>query len=51
VVQFSGGEPTIHPQILEMIALAQAKGIRSVMLNTNGIRLARDRRFAGRART
>ncbi len=46
VVQFSGGEPTIHPQILEFIALAQAKGIRSVMLNTNGIRLARDRRFA-----
>jgi 7,8-dihydro-6-hydroxymethylpterin dimethyltransferase len=46
VVQFSGGEPTIHPQILEMIALAQAKGIRSVMLNTNGIRIARDRRFA-----
>ncbi len=46
VVQFSGGEPTIHPQILDFVALAQAKGIRSVMLNTNGIRLARDRRFA-----
>ena len=46
VVQFSGGEPTIHPQILEFVALAQAKGIRCVMLNTNGIRLARDRRFA-----
>jgi uncharacterized radical SAM superfamily Fe-S cluster-containing enzyme len=48
VVQFSGGEPTIHPQIVEFIALAQAKGIRSVMLNTNGIRIARDRRFAER---
>ncbi|HET8605468.1 MAG TPA: radical SAM protein [Gaiellaceae bacterium] len=48
VVQFSGGEPTIHPQILEMIALAKEKGIRSVMLNTNGIRLARDRRFGDR---
>ena len=46
VVQFSGGEPTIHPQILDFVALAQAKGIRHVMLNTNGIRLARDRRFA-----
>ena len=46
VVQFSGGEPTIHPQILKFIELAQAKGIRSVMLNTNGIRLARDLRFA-----
>src|SRR5262249_4174880 len=46
VVQFSGGEPTIHPQILDFIALANAKGIRVVMLNTNGIRIARDRRFA-----
>jgi 7,8-dihydro-6-hydroxymethylpterin dimethyltransferase len=45
VVQFSGGEPTIHPQILQFVELAQAKGIRTVMLNTNGIRLARDRRF------
>lgn len=26
--------------------MAQAKGIRMVMLNTNGIRIARDRRFA-----
>ena len=45
VVQFSGGEPTIHPQILDFIALAQEKGIRVVMLNTNGIRIARDARF------
>jgi tetraether lipid synthase len=48
VVQFSGGEPTIHPQILDFVALARAKGIRAVMLNTNGIRLARDRDFAER---
>jgi uncharacterized radical SAM superfamily Fe-S cluster-containing enzyme len=41
----SGGEPTIHPHILEMIALAKAKGIGMVTLNTNGIRLAHDRRF------
>ncbi|HYY32647.1 MAG TPA: radical SAM protein, partial [Gaiellaceae bacterium] len=46
VVQFSGGEPTIHPQILDFIELAGTKGIRVVMLNTNGIRIARDRRFA-----
>ena len=45
VVQFSGGEPTIHPEIVPMMALAKGKGIRHVMLNTNGIRLARDRRF------
>jgi uncharacterized radical SAM superfamily Fe-S cluster-containing enzyme len=45
VVMFSGGEPTIHPQILQMIDLAQASPIRSVNLNTNGIRLASDKRF------
>jgi hypothetical protein len=46
VLQFSGGEPTIHPQIIDFVELAYARGVKHVMLNTNGIRLARDRRFA-----
>ncbi|MGH9028077.1 MAG: radical SAM protein [Acidimicrobiales bacterium] len=46
VVMFSGGEPSIHPQILEFCALALDKGVKTVVLNTNGIRLAHDRRFA-----
>jgi uncharacterized radical SAM superfamily Fe-S cluster-containing enzyme len=46
VVMFSGGEPTIHQHILEFIDLAQSKPIRAVNLNTNGIRLATDKRFA-----
>ena len=45
VVQFSGGEPTIHPQIVEFVEMAQERGIGTVMINTNGIRLARDDRF------
>jgi uncharacterized radical SAM superfamily Fe-S cluster-containing enzyme len=45
-VQLSGGEPSIHPQILEMLRAAMDRGIQLVMLNTNGIRLARDPRFA-----
>lgn len=45
VVQFSGGEPTIHPQILDMVRAARARGIPNVMINTNGIRIARDDRF------
>jgi hypothetical protein len=45
VLQFSGGEPTLHPQILDFIALANTKGIKYVMLNTNGIRIARDDKF------
>ena len=45
VVMFSGGEPTIHRHILEFIDLAQSKPIRNINLNTNGIRLATDKRF------
>lgn len=45
VVQISGGEPSLHPQIIQIIREARKRHIRSVMLNTNGIRLARDRRF------
>jgi len=45
-IQLSGGEPSIHPEILDMLAAAKARGIKLVMLNTNGIRLARDPRFA-----
>jgi hypothetical protein len=45
-VQLSGGEPSIHPQILEMLRAARDREIPLVMLNTNGIRLARDPRFA-----
>lgn len=45
LVQISGGEPTLHPQILEILRLAKSKPIRHLMLNTNGIRLARDKAF------
>jgi len=45
LVQISGGEPTIHPQILDILRLAKSKPIRHVMLNTNGIRIARDKDF------
>jgi len=45
VVQFSGGEPTIHPRIIDFVRAAQARNIRFVMLNTNGKRIARDDRF------
>jgi len=41
----SGGEPTIHKDILAMVDLAQSRPIHAVNLNTNGIRLASDQRF------
>jgi uncharacterized radical SAM superfamily Fe-S cluster-containing enzyme len=45
VVQFSGGEPSIHPQIVPMMRAAKARNIRHVMLNTNGKRIADDDQF------
>lgn len=48
LVQLSGGEPTIHPQFFEILAAAKARPIRHLMINTNGLRIAREPRFAER---
>jgi uncharacterized radical SAM superfamily Fe-S cluster-containing enzyme len=45
VCQLSGGEPTIHPQLEEIVEYALAQPIDYVMINTNGIRFARDERL------
>ena len=45
IVQISGGEPTIHPQILDILEAAKSRNIRHIMLNTNGIRLAQEPDF------
>ena len=45
VVQFSGGEPSIHPQIIPMMQAAKDRHIKYVMLNTNGKRIADDDEF------
>jgi hypothetical protein len=45
LLQISGGEPTIHPQIIEIIEAAKRRPIRHIMLNTNGIRIAQEPDF------
>ncbi len=45
VVQFSGGEPTIHPELVPMLRAAKRRNIRHVMINTNGKRIATDDAF------
>jgi 7,8-dihydro-6-hydroxymethylpterin dimethyltransferase len=45
LVQISGGEPTLHPQIIDILQAAKSRPIRHLMLNTNGIRIARDPAF------
>lgn len=42
VLMLSGGEPTIHPEIVDIVAMAQRKGIPYVTINTNGLRLQDD---------
>jgi uncharacterized radical SAM superfamily Fe-S cluster-containing enzyme len=45
VLMLSGGEPTVHPEVLEIIRAATERNVTRVILNTNGIRIARDDRF------
>jgi len=45
-IALSGGEPTSHPQILELLKIASRPEIGRVVLITNGIRLGKDRDFA-----
>ncbi|MEO1524738.1 MAG: radical SAM protein [Planctomycetota bacterium] len=42
VCQLSGGEPTLHPDFETIVDEALARPIDYVMVNTNGVRLAKD---------
>lgn len=42
VVQISGGEPTGHPDIMQILRRAKGLPIRHLMINTNGVRIAND---------
>ena len=48
LVQISGGEPTLHPQFFDIMAAARRRPIRHLMINTNGLRIAREPGFAER---
>lgn len=45
-IALSGGEPTSHPRLLELIDVASREEIGRVVILTNGVRLGRDRAFA-----
>ena len=42
MIQLSGGEPTIHPQFMEMIEYLFDRGFSNVCINSNGIKLAQE---------
>jgi uncharacterized radical SAM superfamily Fe-S cluster-containing enzyme len=48
VVQLSGGEPTLHPDFFTILEMSQARPIRHLMVNTNGLRIAQDEEFVKR---
>ncbi|MGH9690325.1 MAG: radical SAM protein [Candidatus Acidiferrales bacterium] len=48
-VQFSGGEPTMHPQFLDAVRYARKIGYNSVQAATNGIDFAKSKEFCRKA--
>ena len=48
IINLTGGEPTMHPRLFDMLALAKAAGIHRVTVCSNGIRLARDEAYVER---
>lgn len=42
VLMISGGEPTIHPELLPLLEAVMARDVVRILLNTNGIQIARD---------
>jgi uncharacterized radical SAM superfamily Fe-S cluster-containing enzyme len=48
LVQLSGGEPTLHPEFFAILDAVRSRPIRHVMINTNGLRIAREPEFVAR---
>lgn len=45
VINFSGGEPTLHPRFMDMVRYCETQDIKRISVVTNGIRIAEDRAF------
>jgi len=43
-IDFSGGEPTIHPNFLELVEYAKSRGFKTICTLTNGLRMS-DEKF------
>ncbi|HEY8077095.1 MAG TPA: radical SAM protein [Labilithrix sp.] len=42
IINFTGGEPTLHPELPEFLRMARAAGIRRLTVSTNGLRLKKE---------
>jgi uncharacterized radical SAM superfamily Fe-S cluster-containing enzyme len=45
LIQVTGGEPTTHPQIVEILQYLKKSPARHLMLNTNGVKIAEEESF------
>jgi uncharacterized radical SAM superfamily Fe-S cluster-containing enzyme len=48
LVNFTGGEPTLHPQFLDFLSIARDAGVHRVSICTNGVKLAKDEALVAR---
>src|SRR6266404_4871090 len=39
IINFTGGEPTLHPELPEFLEMCRAAGIRRLTISTNGLKL------------
>jgi uncharacterized radical SAM superfamily Fe-S cluster-containing enzyme len=46
LINLTGGEPTLHPGLFDILEVCNSSGIGRITMNTNGIRIAEDYRFA-----
>lgn len=45
LINITGGEPTLHPRLLELLEICKDKRIGRVTMNSNGLRLAEDEKL------
>ena len=45
LINITGGEPTLHPELVSLVKIAKHEKIGRITLNSNGIRLANDERL------
>lgn len=42
IINFTGGEPTLHPQLPEFLEMCRAAGIKRLTISTNGLKLTNE---------
>ena len=46
IINLTGGEPTLHPQLFDLLVRCKSFGVERITMNTNGLKIARDNDFA-----